>query len=59
MEVASNKKIYFLSDFHLGAPNGVDSLVRETMEDVAEVFRTPAEPGLHPDRAARGHRHHR
>ena len=29
MEVAGNKKIYFLSDFHLGAPNAVDSLVRE------------------------------
>lgn len=24
-----NKKIYFLSDFHLGAPNAADSLVRE------------------------------
>ncbi len=29
MEVASNKKIYFLSDFHLGAPNAEASLVRE------------------------------
>ena len=24
-----SKKIYFLSDFHLGAPNQADSLVRE------------------------------
>lgn len=29
MEVATHKKIYFLSDFHLGAPNAADSLVRE------------------------------
>jgi UDP-2,3-diacylglucosamine hydrolase len=29
MEVVSNKKIYFLSDFHLGAPNAADSLIRE------------------------------
>ena len=29
MEVAGNKKIYFLSDFHLGAPNAIDSLIRE------------------------------
>ena len=29
MEVTGNKKIYFLSDFHLGAPNAADSLVRE------------------------------
>lgn len=29
MEVASNKKIYFLSDFHLGAPDAEASLVRE------------------------------
>ena len=29
MEVASDKKIYFLSDFHLGAPNAADSLIRE------------------------------
>ncbi|MEI9958571.1 MAG: metallophosphoesterase [Ferruginibacter sp.] len=29
MEVASNKKIYFLSDFHLGAPNAETSLIRE------------------------------
>ena len=24
MEVAANKKIYFLSDFHLGAPNATE-----------------------------------
>lgn len=29
MEVAQNKKIYFLSDFHLGAPDATQSLVRE------------------------------
>jgi len=29
MEVASDKKIYFLSDFHLGAPNAEASLARE------------------------------
>ncbi len=29
MEVLSNKKIYFLSDFHLGAPNAETSLIRE------------------------------
>ena len=29
MEAAGNKKIYFLSDFHLGAPNNADSLIRE------------------------------
>ena len=29
MEVEINKKIYFLSDFHLGAPNATDSLLRE------------------------------
>ena len=29
MEVAGNKKVYFLSDFHFGAPNAIDSLVRE------------------------------
>jgi len=27
----TGKKIYFLSDFHLGAPNAADSLVREKM----------------------------
>ncbi len=29
MEIAGNKNIYFLSDFHLGAPNYGSSLVRE------------------------------
>lgn len=29
MDVISNKKIYFLSDFHLGAPDAEKSLVRE------------------------------
>ena len=29
MEIARDKKIYFLSDFHLGAPNAEASLVRE------------------------------
>ncbi len=29
MEMARDKKIYFLSDFHLGAPNAQSSLVRE------------------------------
>ncbi len=29
MQVAPNKKIYFLSDFHLGAPNAAASLLRE------------------------------
>ena len=29
MEVAANKKIYFLSDFHLGAPSAQVSLLRE------------------------------
>ena len=29
MEVAGNKKIYFLSDFHLGAPDAVSSRSRE------------------------------
>ena len=31
MEIASGKKIYFLSDFHLGAPNAEASLVREKL----------------------------
>jgi len=47
MEVAGNKKIYFLSDFHLGAPNAEASLVREkkivqfldeAAKDAAEIF---------------------
>ena len=29
MELESGKKIYFLSDFHLGAPDQASSLVRE------------------------------
>lgn len=29
MELAQGKKVYFLSDFHLGVPNHSDSLVRE------------------------------
>ena len=29
MQIARNKKIYFLSDFHLGAPNAQESLIRE------------------------------
>ena len=29
MTITSNKSIYFLSDFHLGAPNAVESLLRE------------------------------
>lgn len=29
MELSSNKKIYFLSDFHLGAPDFISSLTRE------------------------------
>src|SRR5215210_6994225 len=29
MQLALNKKIYFLSDFHLGAPDSATSLVRE------------------------------
>jgi len=29
MQAASGKNIYFLSDFHLGAPNHADSLLRE------------------------------
>ncbi|MBX9783945.1 MAG: UDP-2,3-diacylglucosamine diphosphatase [Chitinophagaceae bacterium] len=29
MQISSDKKIYFLSDFHLGAPNNEQSLIRE------------------------------
>ena len=45
--MASSKKIYFLSDFHLGAPNASDSLVREKKiirfldeikNDASEIF---------------------
>ena len=47
MELESGKKIYFLSDFHLGAPDRVNSLVREKKvvafldsikNDAAEIF---------------------
>jgi UDP-2,3-diacylglucosamine hydrolase len=47
MELRSGKKIYFLSDFHLGAPDRESSLVREKKvvafldsikEDAAEIF---------------------
>jgi UDP-2,3-diacylglucosamine hydrolase len=47
MELAPDKKIYFLSDFHLGAPNELESrkredrLVRffnETKKDAAAYF---------------------
>jgi UDP-2,3-diacylglucosamine hydrolase len=45
--LASNKKIYFLSDFHLGAPDVASSLQREKQvvrfldeikNDAAEIF---------------------
>jgi len=29
MDLAPGKKIYFLSDFHLGAPNNIESRQRE------------------------------
>jgi UDP-2,3-diacylglucosamine hydrolase len=47
MQEAANKKIYFLSDFHLGAPDYNSSLVREKKivafldsikQDAAEIF---------------------
>ncbi len=47
MEFATGKKIYFLSDFHLGAPDHLHSLIREKKivafldsikKDAAEVF---------------------
>ena len=47
MTLASNKKIYFLSDFHLGAPDTASSLQREKQvvrfldeikNDAAEIF---------------------
>ncbi|MEY2917032.1 MAG: hypothetical protein RIS73_746, partial [Bacteroidota bacterium] len=47
MQVAPNKKIYFLSDFHLGAPNAQASLIREKKiigfldqikKDAAQIF---------------------
>ncbi len=31
MQIPPTKKIYFLSDFHLGAPNAAESLVREKL----------------------------
>ena len=45
--MTSSKKIYFLSDFHLGAPNAAESLVREKRiirflddikQDAAQIF---------------------
>ena len=45
--MGSSKKIYFLSDFHLGAPNATESLVREKRiirfldeikKDASEIF---------------------
>ena len=47
MELAAGKKVYFLSDFHLGAPNEKASRVREAhivrflqtaKEDAAAIF---------------------
>lgn len=47
MELAAGKKIYFLSDFHLGAPDRAKSLVREKKvvafldsikQDASEIF---------------------
>lgn len=47
MDVAADKKIYFLSDFHLGAPTAATSLVREKkivqflseiQKDAAQIF---------------------
>lgn len=47
VEIAAHKKIYFLSDFHLGAPNHADSLSREKLivafldkikNEAAEIF---------------------
>jgi UDP-2,3-diacylglucosamine hydrolase len=47
MDVAADKKIYFLSDFHLGAPNAAASLIREkkivqflsdAQKDAARIF---------------------
>ena len=29
MEIPKDKKVYFASDNHLGAPNSTDSLIRE------------------------------
>ena len=47
MQLPTNKKIYFLSDFHLGAPDHKSSLEREKIiveflseikNDAAEIF---------------------
>jgi UDP-2,3-diacylglucosamine hydrolase len=47
MQIPAEKKIYFLSDFHLGAPNHAQSLIREKKivsfleeisHDAAEIF---------------------
>ena len=47
MQIPSGKKIYFLSDFHLGAPDAASSLIREKVvvkfldeikRDAAEIF---------------------
>ena len=47
MQIPAEKKIYFLSDFHLGAPNHAQSLIREKKivsfleeisNDAAEIF---------------------
>lgn len=47
MQIPAGKKVYFLSDFHLGAPNAAESLQREKKivsflqeirQDAAEIF---------------------
>ena len=38
MELAASKKVYFLSDFHLGAPNEKASRVRE--EHIVRFLQT-------------------
>ena len=44
MQVSPGKKIYFLSDFHLGAPNSENSLIRERkVVQFLERIRTDAE----------------
>lgn len=43
MTIAPDKKIYFLSDFHLGAPNAAESLIREKkVVSFLESIRTSA-----------------
>ncbi len=43
MTIAPDKKIYFLSDFHLGAPNAAESLIREKkVVSFLESIRTTA-----------------